>query len=123
MSAFPAAPQRYRSIVIAIFLCFLALSFAMEAKMARYARGEGHVSYLSAAKAAPADTPRLVFHGVFIPGQLHSPYSAVLLFAQAAAFVVEITKVAGYRVIHEGALVSSVLRFYPSILFRPPPGC
>jgi len=102
-------------------LCFLAFSFAMEAKMAWYGPVEGPGSSVRAAKAMPADTPELVFHGVPTPDPLHPQFPAVLLAELAAVLLMGTAAFERLGAARGHATVPATHHFYPGVFFRPPP--
>jgi hypothetical protein len=121
MSAFPAASRPSRHTLIAILLCFLAFSFAMEAKMAWYGPAEGPGSDVRAAKAMPADTPELVFHGVPAPDPLYPQFPAILMVEFAFVLLAGIAAFARRRTLGDHSPVPATHHFYPGVFFRPPP--
>ena len=50
--------------LVALVLCLLAISFAVEAKLAWYLPQNTMGSDVQAAKALPADVPQLILHGL-----------------------------------------------------------
>ncbi|MGH9599415.1 MAG: hypothetical protein ACRD27_06090 [Terracidiphilus sp.] len=123
MSAFPAASRPSRHTAIAILLCILALSFAMEAKLAGYGPVEGPGSSVRAAKAMPADTPELVRDGVPAPGPLHPQFPVVLLVELAAVLLFGKSAFERRRAAGSLAQIPAMCHLYPGIFFRPPPAC
>lgn len=67
---------------LALGLCLLAIVFAVEAKTAWFGPASGPGSEVAAAKAWPADLPRLIEHGVPVP----SAVPPLISFALLAAF-------------------------------------
>jgi len=121
MSAFSAVSHQSRRTLIAFLLCFLAFSFAVEAKMAWYRPADGPHCDVRAAKAMPADTPELVSDGVPAPDPLHPQFPVVFLLEIVAvtAFGVPLTR-------HRNPLglrtpLPAAAHFYPGIFLRPPP--
>jgi hypothetical protein len=120
MSRVLAASGQLRRTVLAFGLCFLAFSFAMEAKLAWYGPQGGFGSDVRAAKALPADVPALVPHGAPAPDPIHPLISFALLLAFAAGCAL-----ADVLLENEAAQnhlpVSAASYFSPHNFFRPPP--
>ena len=121
MSGFRAVFRSIRQAIFAIGLCLLALSFAMEAKLARYGPVAGPGSEVRASKALPDDAPKVVQHGVPAP----NPVDAQIVFAVLA--ILTVSCAAGTDVMLRRNIQSARLRpvtaayFLPYLFFRPPP--
>lgn len=105
--------------LLAMVLCLLAVSFAMEAKMAWYLPPHTLGSEVQAAKALPANTPQLILHGLRDHNPMFPLLPLALLLAVSTgclpATVSFLRKASGLR--------SPVFRptFTPPNFFRPPP--
>jgi hypothetical protein len=115
-----ASPAIHR-IILACGLCLLAVIFAMEAKTAWFGPTIGPGSAVRAAKALPADMPRLIEHGIPVPDPIHPqiPFALLTTLAvdQANAADVPARSIASRR----QSAVSLAAYFSPQIFFRPPP--
>jgi hypothetical protein len=115
-----AFKARYR-IVLASWLCLLVIAFAVEAKTAWFGPVRGIGSEVRAAKAQPADLPRIIEHGVVVPVSLHP----VVPIANMAALLPERLTA---RILRPQSTplsclpaVSGSACFSPQFFFRPPP--
>lgn len=121
MSSNSAAWPAFHRTALVCGLCLLALAFAMEAKMAWYGARVDLGGGISAAKAWPADMPRVVDHGIPSPNPIHPRIS----FAVLAAF--SILSAAGAErwkrpaAAHRPVRAASKTYFTPLLFFRPPP--
>jgi hypothetical protein len=121
MSSHSAIWPAFRRTALVCGLCLLALSFAMEAKMAWYGPSAGLGSGISAAKAWPADMPRVVNYGVPTPDPVHPriPFAVLAVFT----FV----SIAGadhwerQDPLRGRVPVVAKAYFSPFLFFRPPP--
>jgi len=89
--------------------------------MAWYGPAEGHGSDVRAAKAMPADTPELVFHGVPTPDPLHPQFPVALLSEFAAVLLLGIAAFERRGAARGRVPVPAAHHFYPGVFFRPPP--
>jgi len=108
-------------ILLACSLCLLAFAFAMEAKVSLYEPATGPSKDIGAARALPADFPRLVDHGTLaaqpvIPEPLLEWIAAVITVPTAVSVVAEARQLARIPV-----SVRSRSHFIPQLFFRPPP--
>ena len=85
MSGLSAASLAFRRTPLALGLCLLTFLFAVEAKTARYGPVAGPGSAVRAAKALPADSPKLVEQGVSAPDPTHLRVGFAALAAITAA--------------------------------------
>ena len=113
-----ASPPFGRTI-LALGLCLLAFSFAMEAKLAWYGPQVGIGSDMSAAKALPADVPDVVRHGVPAPDPIHPLVPFLLLPIFAASILADAHL--RLRPAHHPPSFSAASYFSPKNFFRPPP--
>lgn len=119
MSGNSAASPAIYSIALACGLCLLAIVFALEAKTAWYGPAVGPGSAVRAAKALPADMPRVIEHGVPVPDPIHPN----IPFAVLAAGVMEQSADVPARreIVRSHFPVSRSSYFSPPVFFRPPP--
>jgi hypothetical protein len=119
MYANPAPYGATRRVTFALGLCLLAVVFALEAKTAWFGPVNGPGFDVRAAKAWPADLPRLIDHGV----PAANPVPPLLSFAVLA--VLRPGPFAGKVYLsqdHPGPVGSlNAARFSPQVYFRPPP--
>jgi hypothetical protein len=121
MQAFPAASRPLRQTAIAMLLCLLAFSFAMEARMARYAPSEGYGSDVHASRVIAPDARDLT------PGENSSSapeglaFLCVFLTAIAAACDLAKESRPWVTIRREALRISPKHYFSPQIAFRPPP--
>lgn len=106
-------------VTLACGLCLLAVVFAVEAKTAWFGPMTGPGSAVRAAKALPADMPRVIEHGVPAPDLVHPaiPFALIATLAAAWPFVAP----ARNEVRRTDLTVSLAAYFFPLIFFRPPP--
>lgn len=106
-------------VTFALGLCLLAVAFAVEAKTAWFGPLTGPGSDVQAAKALPADMPRVIEHGVPTPDPVHPAIPFALIATLAARW----PSVAPARkeVSRKAPPVSLAAYFFPFIFFRPPP--
>jgi hypothetical protein len=121
MSGWSAAFRYVRRSPFAFGLCLLAFLFAIEAKTAWYAPTAGLGSNISAAKALPADSPKLVEHGISSPDTAHSVIAFIAQVAILAAALISTSAAA----IQANEPVRRQIFIDPSsspaTFFRPPP--
>jgi hypothetical protein len=105
--------------LLALVLCILAISFAMEAKMAWYLPPHTLGSEVQAAKALPANTPQLILHG--LPN--HNPMFPLSPLALLLAVTTGCLPVAVSFFCRASGGRSPVFppTFTPPNFFRPPP--
>lgn len=117
----PGISRTIGRILLASALCVLTFAFAMEAKMAWYGPGAGLKSEITAAKAMPADMPRVMAHGLATP----EPVAPQTYFFVLSFFIAAILLRAGffYRLPMAPIAVEDVRHsfFSPFQFFRPPP--
>jgi hypothetical protein len=94
--------------------------FAVEAKIAWYSPAGSAVSDISAAKAQPVVSPKVVSQSFIAPESTHTQ----LVFAHLAAFTAAVTMKAdetGHvpNYIHRSFFTAS--NFTPQLFYRPPP--
>jgi hypothetical protein len=121
MSVNPAAFRALRRITLAFGLCVLAVVFALEAKTAWFGPVNGPGIDVQAAKALPADLPRLFHHGA----SAANPLPPLLSFALLAALKPERSAhlIGTPREESRTGSASPALAVYlsPPLYFRPPP--
>ena len=101
-------------------LCLLAFLFAVEAKTAWYGPVAGLGSNVRAAKAMPADTPRVIEHGIPVPDPIHPQVAFVLL--PALALLWPSAKLPRRTEVSHARLRGFLLSIYsPHLSLRPPP--
>ena|ERR1035438_10486268 len=113
--------RTFRRTALALGLCFLAFSFAMEAKLACYSPASGSGSDIVAAKARPADLPEIISHGVHAPDPAHSEMLVVFLAPLTATSLRKADSLLVRNSVYNHLSVSSAAYFSPSLFFRPPP--
>lgn len=116
-----AASRSLRRTALAIGLCLLAFSFAMETKLACYSPADGSASDIVAARALPAALPEVVPHGVHSSDIVLSQLLVVFLSVLTAAFLWMEGTMQSRNVAYRQLLVSSAAYFSPNLFFRPPP--
>lgn len=107
--------------LLGFVLCFLAATFAVEAKVAWYGPFTGPGSDVRAAKALPMNAPRLEEQGARASGTEHTPLLFALLAAGAAGLL---AGMAGKPQRHENRTAVRVVIlpcFSPPLYLRPPP--
>jgi hypothetical protein len=114
-----AASTAKLRIALACILCVLAIAFAVEAKTAWFGPLTDPGSEVQAAKALPADMPRLIEHGFPVPDPVHPaiPFALIATLAVALPFLAP----ARNDVSRNEPPVSLAAYFFPLIFFRPPP--
>jgi hypothetical protein len=116
-----AASEALCCNVLTFGLCILAFMFAVEAKTAWYGPMGGPGSVVRAAKALPAEMPKVIEHGIPVPDPIHPGHT----FAMLASLVAEPAAVTGNPGQHEqfrrATQVSAASYFSPQFFFRPPP--
>ena len=118
----PYMGRRYTAswrTTFAFGLCLLAFVFAVEAKTAWYGPAAGPGSAVRAAKALPADMPRVIEHGIPVPDPIHPQMPFALL---AALSMLSLPMDRPLR----NAASRGDFRFFPAaispqVFFRPPP--
>ncbi len=113
-----ASPTPYR-VALTCVLCLLAVIFAVEAKTAWYGPIVGLGSDVRAAKALPADMPRIVEHGVPVPDPIHPGLSFIALATLPTNWLAEMP--ARNATLRDPLPLARAAFFSPSIFFRPPP--
>ena len=118
MSGDPSKRWTGRTL-IALVLCLLAFTFAMEAKLAWYLPPHTVGSEVQAAKALPANVPQLILHG--LPD--HNPLFPMLPFALLVASVTagHCVAVSFWRTASKIHSPISTSSFSPANFLRPPP--
>jgi hypothetical protein len=106
---------------LALVLCLVAFLFAVEAKTAWFGPVFGLGSNVRAAKAMPADSPKVIEHGLPVLDPAHPQLLVVALN------FVAIATIAGAN-LHVVELISLAqipqftrVHLSPSLFFRPPP--
>jgi hypothetical protein len=101
-------------------LCLLAFVFAVEAKTAWYGPAAGPGSAVRAAKALPADMPRVIGHGIPVPDPIH-PQIPFALVASLAVLRSAADKPHCDEARRDDLQPSHAACFSPQQFFRPPP--
>jgi len=120
MPASSAASRSFRQTAIAVLLCLLAFSFAIEARMARYGPIDGVGSDLHSSRVIQPELRD------FTADDASSAASGALAFCWAfltiiAAGCILIESRPWIAVGREMLRIPFGLRFFPQIAFRPPP--
>jgi hypothetical protein len=120
MSADRAALRVTRRVALALVLCLLTVAFAVEAKTAWFGPANGPGIAVSAAKARPADLPRVIDHGVPVP----SPVPPTVSFDAPSLLLLPLFNGILRPAQDDASLAAFRLetRFSPQSYFRPPPG-
>jgi hypothetical protein len=121
MSGIFRARFPYRRTLPAFCLCLLAFVFAVEAKTAWYGPAAGIGSNISAAKARPAATPKLVQHHIPTIDPAHPQNLAASLLSVASAWLAATPVPRGSLVRHRSVHVASAAFFSAANFLRPPP--
>jgi uncharacterized membrane protein YjgN (DUF898 family) len=121
MSGLSAASLSFRRASLALGLCLLAFLFAVEAKAARYGPVVGPGSDVRAAKALPADSPKLVERGVTAPGSTYLRIAFAALAAVTAACLLNPLASAASDLFSNRPPVFEAASFSPPAFVRPPP--
>jgi hypothetical protein len=110
-----------RRILLACGLCLLAILFAVEAKTAWFGPVVGPGSAVRAAKALPADMPKLIEQGILVADPVHPQIPFALL--TVAMIVLETNAlIRAFRdVRRDYPSAFSAPCFSPHLFFRPPP--
>ena len=105
--------------LIALVLCLLAFTFAVEAKLAWYLPRHTMGSEVQAAKALPADTRQITLHA--LPD--HNPIFPLLTISLLSAFVIagQNVAVSFWRTANNVHSPISTSSFSPANFLRPPP--
>ncbi len=117
VSAFRAVTRT----ALALGLCFLALSFAMEAKLALYSLAGGSKTDIAAARALPADLPEIEVLSVPAPDPVHPKTPFAIVPAWTAGCLWKADGWLGGNVPCKHLSVVSARCFSPNHFFRPPP--
>jgi len=115
-----ASPALSRTI-LAFGLCLLAIVFAVEAKTAWFGPALGVGSDIQAAKALPADMPKVIEHGIPVPDPIHPQVPFALLTALVAEQLTGTATPTRNLAPAVDFAVSEAAYFSPAIFFRPPP--
>lgn len=116
------SPSRpFRENILVGVLCLLAFFFAVEAKLALYVPMNGTGCDIRAAKACPADTPRVVAHGISSPDSAHRLSSFALQFACAEAFTNQTIRLRGRDFEDNPQQAQLVASSSNNVFVRPPP--
>lgn len=121
MSSFPAASRSFRQTTLAIGLCLLALSFAMEAKLARYGLAARPASEVRATKALPDDAPGPVQPCDPSPDPANPQLPFAVLVALAVSCIAAADILLRRGILSSYLPASSLAHLSPQISFRPPP--
>jgi hypothetical protein len=110
-----------RRIILGSGLCLLAILFAVEAKTAWYGPLVGPWSVVRAAKALPADMPKLIEHGIPVPDPMHPQIPFALFRVTMIVLEADALMAASSNVQRDRPSAFSAPCFSPHLFFRPPP--
>ncbi len=106
--------------LIALVLCFLALTFAMEAKLAWYLPRNSMGSEMQAAKALPSDVRQVIQHGLTDHNPAYLLLPLTMLLALLTQFQPAALSQSNIKTRHRSPIRASAF-FSPGNFFRPPP--
>ena len=121
MAGFVAIARRHSQKTIVFFLCFLALSFAMEAKVGWYEPADGFSFNVRTEKAMPTDSRKIEsesFDALRSIGQ-NPAFTSLAIFA--VAFLMMAAPLPFANIAQSADQFVHVSFLSPQILFRPPP--
>ena len=121
MSGFLAIARRHSRRTIVFFLCFLALSFAMEAKVGWYEPSDGFSFNVRTAKAMPTDSREIESESSKAFGSIGQNPASTSLAIFAALFLMMVELLPKVKVPQASGQFVPVTFLSPQILFRPPP--
>ena len=105
--------------LIALVLCLLAFTFALEAKLAWYLPPHTMGSEVQAAKALRADVPQVILHGIPDHNPIFPLLPLTLILAAVIAF--RPSSIAFCAITGDDRSPSSTSNFSPTNFLRPPP--
>jgi hypothetical protein len=121
MSGFTSASRPNLHSAIAFGLCFLALFFAIEAKLAGYVPRSDTGSQISAAKALRADAPDITSRETPAPDHSNSQVLFFFFVSIAIATFAAHEQFLKLDSFSSHLPVTSAVYFSPQVSFRPPP--
>jgi hypothetical protein len=116
-----AASLHFRRTFLASALCLLAFVFAVEAKTAWYRAAGRAAGSISAAKALPASTPKLVQHGISASHSSPAQALLALLVVASASWIAALATRAHGTVLCHDLPSFNATWFSPACFLRPPP--
>jgi hypothetical protein len=116
-----AASLHFRRTFLASALCLLAFLFAVEAKTAWYGPAGGAASSISAAKALPASTPKLVQHGLSASHPSSAQTQLALIVVASASWIAAFAARAHGMILRHDLPSFNATWFSPACFLRPPP--
>jgi hypothetical protein len=114
-----AACKSFWRAAVTCGLCVLAFAFFTEAKSAWYSPASSPGFNVISAKAMPADTPKIIEHGIPVPDPIHPQVPFALLAALITMWAAFCLPILWETTRHR--LRFSLLAFSPQVFFRPPP--
>jgi hypothetical protein len=111
--------RRSSRTLIALVLCLLAFTFAVEAKLAWYLPPQTTGSEVQAAKALPADIPQIILHGLPDHNPIFPLVPLTLLLAVLTACRPAALSFCGVTANDRSPIATS--SFSPTNFLRPPP--
>lgn len=121
MSGFPAIARPHSRKVVVFILCFLALSFAMEAKVGWYEPADGFSFNVRTAKAMPTDSREIESESSYALGSIGRNPASTSLAIFAAMFLMMAAPLPKAKIGQLADQFVFVSFLSPQILFRPPP--
>jgi len=115
------ANRIFRHSVLAVSLCFLAVLFAVEAKIALYTPSDGPGCDIRSAKGRPAEIPEVALHGISAPESAHPLMSFAFVSTLAGGMILPARSIFGRDLAHQPLPVSAAAFFSPHLFLRPPP--
>ena len=112
---------RYQRTAVAFLLCALALSFAVEAKVAWYGPAKGPFTDVRSAKAMPADRHELTAAATPFVEPHQAPACWTLLAVVATAVAAALIRTPESHLPPAAHPVPAGFYLSPHISFRPPP--
>lgn len=121
MFGFPAIARPHSRRAIVFILCFLALSFAMEAKVGWYEPADGFSFNVRTAKAMPTDSREVESESSNALGSIGRNPASTSLAILAALFLLVAEPLPEAKIAQTAERFLPTLFLSPQILFRPPP--
>jgi hypothetical protein len=105
--------------LIALVLCLLAFTFAVEAKLAWYLPPHTMGGEVQSAKALPADVPQIILHGLPDHNPIFPLLPLTMLLAAVTAFRPSADFLCAIKITDRSPRATS--SFSPANFLRPPP--
>lgn len=121
MPASSAASRSFRQTAIALLLCVLAFSFAIEARMARYGPIDGVGSDLHASRVIQPEIRDFTADDASSAACSALAFCCAFLTILAVGCILAVESRPWIAVGREMLRISSGSYFFPQIAFRPPP--